>query len=244
MVNARRFVSQEEFLGAILGKPDPLGTAAFVAAITGECDVESAAVVILREFDPDEPRDSWGRWTTGGDSASGSSLSPAEVGASKHAGASSRSQRRLTWDDFKEVDVLPPDSGGGESAFVRIKWDPRCRPTGSVSRGPDGVYSAEVTTKIAKIERTYEGSVLKGDKTDDLLAHENGHVKISEDAATAAEHEIEGVVGSARANDSATARLEAGRDWSRKVDKVITEHKAAMDAAQKKYDRETDHGRK
>ena len=73
MKNSRTFpvVSRDEFLAAILGKPDPKGTAAFVAAITGERDVESAAAVVLREYNPDEARDWRGRWTVDGASSAG-----------------------------------------------------------------------------------------------------------------------------------------------------------------------------
>jgi hypothetical protein len=72
--------SVDTFLAAILGQPDPSGAAAFAAAILGEDAPASAAAAgddrnaasaafaaaILREYDPDQPRDERGRWTADG----------------------------------------------------------------------------------------------------------------------------------------------------------------------------------
>ena len=72
MDNSRHRVSPslDGFLAAILGKPSPPSTAEFTTAILGECDPTTAAAfaaTILREdnFDPNQPRDERGRWTTG-----------------------------------------------------------------------------------------------------------------------------------------------------------------------------------
>lgn len=77
----------EAFVNDLLGRLDPAETAAFVAEITGQRNpARSAAFVeeilggptrsstaafvadILREYSPDQPRDDWGRWTSGGSS--------------------------------------------------------------------------------------------------------------------------------------------------------------------------------
>jgi cell pole-organizing protein PopZ len=63
--------SAAAFAAAILDKPNPAGVAEFVAEILGEKAPSSAAdsaAASLREynFNPDEPRDERGRWTTGG----------------------------------------------------------------------------------------------------------------------------------------------------------------------------------
>ncbi len=71
MEESRRGVSPgcEEFLAAILDKPNPADGAAFAAAV-------------LREYNPDEPRDAWGRWTTGG-SSGGSTKTTVPLGRGK-----------------------------------------------------------------------------------------------------------------------------------------------------------------
>jgi hypothetical protein len=63
--------SHGEFLAAILDESNPANTAAFAAAILDSRDPAGAAAFaacILGEhnFNPDEPRDERGRWTTGG----------------------------------------------------------------------------------------------------------------------------------------------------------------------------------
>jgi hypothetical protein len=60
----------EAFVRSIRGEREPRDTAAFVAAICGESNLKSAAefaAAILGEagYDPNQPRDDWGRWTTG-----------------------------------------------------------------------------------------------------------------------------------------------------------------------------------
>jgi hypothetical protein len=69
-------LSVDELLAAILDRPTRADTAAFVATILGEDDRTGGAVSaaeLLREFNPDEPRDWRGRWTTGGAETSGTS---------------------------------------------------------------------------------------------------------------------------------------------------------------------------
>jgi hypothetical protein len=68
--------SLDAFLAAILDQPNPSSVDAFVAEILGENNPGTAAAFaadILREhnFNPDEPRDERGRWTTGGSHADG-----------------------------------------------------------------------------------------------------------------------------------------------------------------------------
>jgi hypothetical protein len=63
-------------VAAVLGRPDPARTAAFLAEILDEPDHAGGAAfatAILGEagFNPDEPRDERGRWTTGGSGTSG-----------------------------------------------------------------------------------------------------------------------------------------------------------------------------
>jgi hypothetical protein len=55
-------VEYDEFLAAILGRSDPANSDAFAAGILREYN-----------FNPDEPRDERGRWTTGGSGTSGTS---------------------------------------------------------------------------------------------------------------------------------------------------------------------------
>jgi hypothetical protein len=61
----------EAFVARIYGRPAPMDTAAFVAAITGEDNAaqthaSEAASLGEAHFNPDEPRDERGRWTTDG----------------------------------------------------------------------------------------------------------------------------------------------------------------------------------
>ncbi len=72
--------SLDSFLAAVIDKPDRAGAAAFAAVIVDEddsasvgaaCDEREAAsaafaAAILREYDPDQPRDERGRWTAAG----------------------------------------------------------------------------------------------------------------------------------------------------------------------------------
>jgi hypothetical protein len=63
--------SHDEFLAAIRGEHNPASTAAFTAAILDQRDPAGAAAFAARilgehNFNPDEPRDEKGRWTTGG----------------------------------------------------------------------------------------------------------------------------------------------------------------------------------
>jgi hypothetical protein len=67
---------RDDFLAAVLGQPRPAETAAFLAAIIDVPDRAGAAAfaaAILGEggYNPDEPRDERGRWTTGGAGTSG-----------------------------------------------------------------------------------------------------------------------------------------------------------------------------
>lgn len=68
------------FLAAVLGRPNPTETAAFTRVVLGQGDPTSAAAfaaTVLREynFDPNQPRDERGRWTSGGGSADGGTAS-------------------------------------------------------------------------------------------------------------------------------------------------------------------------
>ncbi len=70
---SRGNLSLDSFLEAVIGKPSPASTAAFVAVIRGERDLDRepellAEILGEANFDPDEPRDEKGRWTTGGTS--------------------------------------------------------------------------------------------------------------------------------------------------------------------------------
>ena len=61
----------DTFLAAILDKTNPADTAAFTAAILDECNPADTAAFAARllgehNFNPNEPRDEKGRWTTGG----------------------------------------------------------------------------------------------------------------------------------------------------------------------------------
>ena len=96
MDNSRDYASpsHDEFLAAILGEDDPADTAAFVATILGECEPASTAMFadVLREYNPDEPRDERGRWTTGGTSSA----------AKLPAGTKENGYKGLgTWEGFK-----------------------------------------------------------------------------------------------------------------------------------------------
>ena len=84
----QRDLSTEEFVGAITGRPSPADTAAFVAAITDRPNPDQTAMKALvklltqdqtpasraalgaiafrEQYNPNEPRDWRGRWTTGG----------------------------------------------------------------------------------------------------------------------------------------------------------------------------------
>ena len=201
-------------------------------------------------FNSDEPRDYWGRWTDGGSydhSRSYHGRPNARAYAFPSGSSDEKGVKKLTWKDFKEVDVLPPHKGGGEDALVTVRWKNACTKTISPGLSSDrskGKFTCTVTTKIAKITPQYECQVVKGSQTDELLAHENGHVAISENAARAAEREIQGVVGTATANNAGIAISRAIEGWNTKMDKVCQESFAVMNEAQEKYDKDTDHGQK
>jgi hypothetical protein len=84
VLGGREPTSAAAFLAEILYQPDPTDTAAFAAAILGDhspADGVELAAGTLREwnFDPDQPRDERGRWTTGGSDGDGKG----EVGRAK-----------------------------------------------------------------------------------------------------------------------------------------------------------------
>ena len=85
MKNSRQYpyVSLDEFLGQIVeGYVRRGDSAAFAAALLGEHDREAAEAIYREEgFNPDEPRDSWGRWTSGGSTvASADDVLPSRPG--------------------------------------------------------------------------------------------------------------------------------------------------------------------
>ena len=114
--------SLDTFLAEILYKPDPVSATAFAAQI-------------LREYDPDEPRDERGRWTTGGGTAS------AAGGASAQSSTVSAPAKVTTIDNPKYSDVSWFLKGAGKPPSVIEKEygaiDPSIIPRGRDQGGQD-----------------------------------------------------------------------------------------------------------
>lgn len=125
MDNSGLDISLDAFLAEILYKPEPASTAAFTAQI-------------LREYDPDEPRDERGRWTTGGGTASGAS---GAVKTSPESSTVSAPAKVTTIDNPKYSDVSWLLKGAGKPPSVIEKeygaLDPSIIPRGRDPKGQD-----------------------------------------------------------------------------------------------------------
>jgi RHS repeat-associated protein len=159
----------------------------------------------------------------------------------------------LTWDDFKEVDVLPPNNGG-EDAFVAMTWqdasDGEANPADCTKVKDDSCkpgccrWTCTAKTKKAEIQDSYQGTVKKGAKGNAaLLQHETGHVAISRANARAGENEIKGITGSGSDCEKGKALDASMSDWTDKEGKAFEKWKAKDDGEQGAYETVTDHGK-
>ncbi len=109
--------SLDTFLAAILGEPDPAGAATFAAAIFDEDDPAIAAgggerdaafaAAILREYDPDQPRDERGRWTA--------------VGTDDGSGDATKAPRKVEQKDLDAMVAKLKNTKAGKALFDKAE---------------------------------------------------------------------------------------------------------------------------
>jgi len=113
-----RRLSLDAFLAVILGEQKPAGGAAFADAV-------------LREYSPDQPRDYWGRWTTGGSGGpssrrpggGGMMYVPPEAPSSGRetvvAGPAGKSGKAPTVDEWFEKNIWGPIQRHGGTRYSK-----------------------------------------------------------------------------------------------------------------------------
>ena len=79
--------------------------------------------------------------------------------------------KTIAWTDFTEKTVSPTK---GRSAFTQAKWPFSF----DIDKNPDGKYIAK-NVKVTVGMDTANSWVMKSDKSDDLLNHEQGHYNIT-----------------------------------------------------------------
>jgi len=143
--------------------------------------------------------------------------------------------RQVTWDDFKgrwrKLSRFGVEAAYIASGIQITDWH------AVPERRPDGTYTArpEELTAFAFMEKL-QSSVLPGKKTDDALAHEQGHFDLTESIARELRAELTSLVGR-----GATAGA-AARDLKSHVDAAFAGALERLDRVQTRYDVETRHG--
>ena len=141
----------------------------------------------------------------------------------------------LEWGDFQGT---PPDDPG--DAAAETFSDPSVpQYTPKVKKNADGTYT--VTSDDIHAVSGFDKSqswVLPDAKTPELLQHEQYHLDLSEIWARKLDAEVKALEGNGATPQAAANDLQA------KVQAAFDKNKKDCDAEQKKYDDETDHGRK
>lgn len=143
--------------------------------------------------------------------------------------------RQVTWDDFQGR-WRKLSRFGAEAAYIAsgiqiTDWH------AVPERRPDGTYTArpEELTAFAFMEKL-QSSVLPGKKTDDALAHEQGHFDLTESIARELRTELTTLVGRGSTGGA------AARDLKNQVDSAFAGALERLDRVQTRYDAETRHG--
>jgi hypothetical protein len=237
----------DAFLSAILDDYVPAGeTAKFAAAILegntlNERRGEGFAGIaddILCQYNPDEPRDEKGRWTTGGETSA--------TGGNNPRGR----YTKITWGDFKGKP--PADAATGKEAAKTI-WNYKKQTGKLVGVAPP--VSPSVKTYHATISAPdfQVGAVMDKDKswydpnaaTNDLLQHEQLHLSIADEYAAIAQDKIRSITGQGIGRTQGEAVEAARKDLSSQGNKILGKMKDVdkhLDDENGKYDKETNHG--
>ena len=200
----------------------------------------------LFEYDPDEPRDSRGRWTTGGpdaDRAGGASR--------KDATKPSRRRTKISWSDFQGK----PPANAAEKEAAQIRWNYRPPRAGGLEGGVVGkTIDGKKTYHAAISAPNFQQGVtmnkgdswcVKGAESDDLLQHEQLHLSIAEENAATAQDKIRSITGEGTGSTRGEAIAAAEKDLSSQSAKVLDKMKqidTQLDAENGKYDQDTNHG--
>lgn len=135
--------------------------------------------------------------------------------------------RTLTWDDFRELDGRPADAEGDENAQISSEIRQPDRISVVREGGTRRVTSLDVEIRV---DRTNTW-VVRSQKTDTLLGHEQGH------------YDITGLMGRDMGNEILAARAPSAEALQQVVSEIIQRYRDRARALTRQYDTDTNHGR-
>jgi hypothetical protein len=134
--------------------------------------------------------------------------------------------RNVSWDEFTELPTRP--TGETENAQIHSEVDPPANVAITREGGLLRVTSLDVQVRMV----SEDCWVVTGQKTADLLNHEQGHFDIT------------GLLGRDGGNEILAARGKDRNDLQTKVTGIINKYRQRAKNWTESYDTETDHGRK
>lgn len=133
--------------------------------------------------------------------------------------------RTLAWSEFNERDSRPQGMDENAQIHSEVQLSPQVSIESDNGKLKLGSFTVQVVTIS---EDTW---VVKGTKSDALLAHEQGH------------YDITGLMGRDTMNDLKALRARSSRDLQQKVTALLEKYRDLAKTFTEKYDKETDHGR-
>ena len=133
--------------------------------------------------------------------------------------------RTLSWSEFNERDSRPEGMDENAQIHSEVQLSPQVTVESDNGKLKLGSFTVQVVTIS---EDTW---VVKGTKSDALLAHEQGH------------YDITGLMGRDTMNDLKALRARSSRELQQKVTDLLEKYRDLAKSLTKRYDAETNHGR-
>jgi predicted secreted Zn-dependent protease len=134
--------------------------------------------------------------------------------------------RKITWDEFQKPDKRPP--GEKEDASIHSEGELDTNISPQLEKGRFRLPAITIRVEVM----AQDTWVVKDKMSDDLLNHEQGH------------YDITGLLGKELGEGLLALRAASVTKLQAKVTRYMTHYRDQEEKIDKRYDAETDHGRK